>query len=167
MLTAHELIGFMSPSLALEILEGVHTTDKNVYTATLNAVAEARKVRPVFLQRKARADRHQKMLATLARPHLDIAALGVLQSWLIKIQTPMLCDFLDALGIAHDEHGTVESLPETMADEQLRAAVDGLLAKHPAEKVAVYLRAFNDLNQANWANLGEMLDKDARLELGA
>jgi len=167
MLTAHELIGFMSPALALEILEGVHTTDKTVYSATLNAVAVARKVRPIFLQRKARADRHQEMLATLARPHLEMAALGVLQSWLIKIQTAMLCDFLDALGIAHDEHGTVENLPETMADEPLRAAVEGLLAKYPAEKAAVYLRAFNDLNQANWPNLGEMLDKDARLQLGA
>jgi len=33
--------------------------------------------------------------------------------------------------------------------------------------VAVYLRAFNDLNQAKWPNLTALLDQDARLQLGA
>jgi hypothetical protein len=166
MLTAHELIGFMSPTLALEILEGIHTTDKNVYRAALNSVAEARKVRPLFLERKSRADRHKDMLASLAKPNLEMTSLGILQSWLLKIQTKMLTDFLDALGIPH-ENGTVDNLPETIEDAKLTAAVEALLAKYPHEHVAVYLRAFNDLNEANWPNLGAMLDKDARLQLGA
>jgi NADPH-dependent 7-cyano-7-deazaguanine reductase QueF-like protein len=33
--------------------------------------------------------------------------------------------------------------------------------------VAVYLNAFNDMNQANWANLKTMLESDKRLQLGA
>ena len=55
MLTSHELFGFMSPSLALEILTYVYESDKPLYRATLSAVAEARKVRPVFLERRPRA----------------------------------------------------------------------------------------------------------------
>jgi hypothetical protein len=95
-----------------------------------------------------------------------MTSLGILQSWLLKIQTKMLTDFLDALGIPH-ENGTVDNLPETIEDAKLTAAVEALLAKYPHEHVAVYLRAFNDLNEANWPNLGAMLDKDARLQLGA
>ena len=68
MLTSHELLGFMSPALALEILTYAHETDKPLYRATLSAVAEARKLRPVFLERQPRAQQHAMMLTTLARP---------------------------------------------------------------------------------------------------
>ena len=54
-----------------------------------------------------------------------------------------------------------------MEDAKLREAVDGLLAKFPPETVAVYLIAFNDMNEANWPNLKTMLETDARLQLGA
>jgi NADPH-dependent 7-cyano-7-deazaguanine reductase QueF-like protein len=44
--------------------------------------------------------------------------------------------------------------------------VDLLIAKYPAESVAVYLNAFNQFNQAGWANLDEILKSDPRLKLG-
>ena len=66
MLTAHELLGFMSQALALEILSYAYESDKPLYHATLTAVAEARKLRPVFLERQPRAERHVTMLAALS-----------------------------------------------------------------------------------------------------
>jgi hypothetical protein len=165
MLTAHEIFGFMSPALAAEILEQIHAADKPLYRGTLAAVAEARKVRPVFLERKPRPEQHKTVLEMLTRARLEAVAINVLQTWLLKNQTAMLAEYLDALGIKH-ENGAVEDLPKTMEDEKLKSAVEGLLAKHAHEKVAVYLRAFNDLNQAKWPNLAEVLEKDSRLQLG-
>jgi hypothetical protein len=77
----------------------------------------------------------------------------------------MVADFLDALGIAHQE-GVVEDLPPAMDDAKLRAAVESLLAKYPPEAVAVYLHAFNEMNEVEWPNLKAMLDSDPRLQLG-
>ncbi len=165
MLTSHELYGFMSPKLALEILTYVFESDKALYKATLQAVAEARKVRPVFLERQARTDRHNQMLSTLARPSLEAVTGNLIRSWLVKKHKDMLMDFLNALGIQHNE-GVVEDLPGSMDDAKLRPAVDTLLAKYPHEAVAVYLHAFNDMNEANWQNLKTMLESDARLQLG-
>jgi|ERR1051326_129173 hypothetical protein len=165
MLTSHELYGFMSPKLALEILTFAFESDKPLYRATLQAVAEARKVRPVFLERQPRTDRHNQMLSTLTRPSLEMVTANLIRSWLIKKHKDMLVDFLTALGIQHNE-GVVEDLPESMDDAKLRAAIDGLLAKHPHEAVAVYLHAFNDMNEANWQNLKTMLESDSRLQLG-
>ena len=51
-------------------------------------------------------------------------------------------------------------------EAKLKAAVDLLLEKHPREAVAVYLNAFNDMNEAHWENLKTMLESDARLQLG-
>ncbi|MCX6927064.1 MAG: hypothetical protein NT154_28240 [Verrucomicrobia bacterium] len=165
MFTSHELLGFMSPSLALEILTYAHETDKPLYRATLSAVAEARKLRPVFLERQPRPQRHAMMLATLARPSLEMATGNLIRVWLLKKYKQMLIDFLDALGITHEE-GVVEELPATMDDAKIKTAVDALLAKFPPEAVAVYLHAFNEMNEVEWPNLKSMLDSDPRLQLG-
>lgn len=165
MLTSHEMLGFMSPSLAGEIIASAHESDKTLYRAALNAVAEARKVRPVFLERQPRAQRHTTMLACLTRPTMELVAGNLIRNWLVKKQNPMLAQFLDALEIPHKE-GVVEDLPATMDDTKLRTAVDGLLAKYPPEAVAVYLMAFNEMNEANWPNLKSMLESDPRLQLG-
>jgi hypothetical protein len=42
-----------------------------------------------------------------------------------------------------------------------------LLNKYPHEATAVYLNAFNDMNEANWQNLKGLLESDPRLQLGA
>jgi hypothetical protein len=165
MLAAHEIFAFISAGLATEIVEQLHVADKGAYRSILNAVAEARHVRPVFLERKPRPERHKAIVESLGRLRLETVAITALQTWLMKKQTAMLADFLDALGIKHDK-GAVEELPKSVEDEKLRAAVEGLLVKHPHEKVAVYLRAFNDLSQANWPNLAQMLESDPRLQLG-
>jgi len=155
----------MSPALAGEILAFAYEMDKPLYRTTMGAVAEARKVRPVFLERQPRSERHTAMLHTLARPSLEATAGNLLRAWLVKKQKAMLVDFLDGLGIAHNE-GVVDDLPASIEDDKLRAAVDALLAKYPAETVAVYLQAFNEMNQANWPNLKTLLENEPRLQLG-
>ncbi len=165
MLAAHEIFGFMSPALATEIVEQLHAADREAYRALLTAAAEARHVRPVFLERKPRTDQHQALVESLVRPRLEAAAITALQTWLLKQQSAMLTDFLNALAIKHD-NGAVDELPKEMADDKLKPAIEALLGKYPKEKVAVYLRAFNDLSQANWPNLAKMLEDDPRLQLG-
>lgn len=166
MLKSHELFGFMSPTLANEILNFTFESEKPTYRAVLQAVAEAKKLRPVFLERQSRTERNATVLASLARPNLDIAAATLLRAWLVKKNTAMLVEFMNALGIPN-ENGVVENLPAAVDDAKLKIAVDTLLAKHPAEAVAVYLNAFNGMNEAGWLNLKALLEGDARLQLGA
>ena len=166
MLTSHELFGFMSPGLANDIITFTFESDKPTYRATLNAVAQAQHVRPVFLERQPKAQRHAAMLAMLARPPLDLVAGGLIRTWLLKKHKAMLVDFLNALEIKNEE-GVVENLPASMDDAKLKSAIETLLAKYPPEAVAVYLNAFNDMNEANWANLKSILESEPRLQLGA
>src|SRR5512137_2092141 len=115
MLAAHEIFAFMSPALATEIIEKFHSTDKETYRSILNSVAEARHVRPVFLERIPRPECHKAMVESLGRPRLEAVAITTLQTWLIKHETAMLTDYLDALGIKHDK-GAVEELPKSAED---------------------------------------------------
>jgi len=165
MLTSHELLGFMSPALATDILQFTFESDKPAYKATVAAVAQAKHVRPVFLERQPRETRHVAMLAMLTKPILDAAAAALLRAWLVKKHKALLMDFLNALDIPNEE-GVVEDLPAAVDDAKLKAAVETVLGKFPHEVVAVYLNAFNDMNTANWPNLKHLLESDSRLQLG-
>lgn len=165
MLTSHEIFGFMSPALATEILGYIYESDRELYRATVAAVADARKLRPVFFERKSRADRDKEVIAMLSKQRLDLAAANLLRYWLLKKHNAMLGDFLDGLGIAHKD-GVVDDLPATVTDAQLKTAVEGVLAKHPREAVAVYLNAFYSMNESSWPNLKTLLENDSRLQLG-
>jgi len=161
----HELFAAMSRTLAAQILEYTHENDKDLYRGAVTVVAEARKVRPVFLERQPRTERYETMRTVLSRPNATLAADNLIRNWLLKKQNAVLVEFLDALKIKHDK-GVVEAVPETVDDASLNQAVDALLANHPAEVVALYLHAFNGMDEARWKNLDEMLYTDARLELG-
>jgi len=163
-MTSNELIAFMPPELAQEIIEHAYAADKPVYRATLAAVAEARRVRPIFLERQPRVQRHKLMLEVLTQPYMEAVAGNLIRAWLLKKETPMLADFLNHLGIPHKD-GVVDDLPEKVEDDRLKAAVDSLLEKHRREAVIVYLHAFNTMNETSWDNLSTMLDKDPRLQL--
>src|SRR2546425_7538897 len=101
-MTSHELFAAMPSALAVDILEFSHANDKKLYRAALDAIAQARKVRPVFLERQPRVERHVTMTESLGRPALALAADSLLRNWLLKKHTTLLIDFLDALHIQHE-----------------------------------------------------------------
>jgi hypothetical protein len=163
-MTSFELFAAMPATLAADILEFNHTSDKKLYRAALENVAAARKVRVVFLERQPRAERHAAIIASLSRAGQALAADSLLRNWLVKKHAAVLADFLDALGIKHQQ-GVVEELPKGVDDGALKAAVETLLGRHPHDVVAVYLHAFNSMNAESWTNLEALLQAEARLGL--
>ena len=161
---AYQVFGGLSPALSGEILEFAYSTDKTLYRTALDAVAQLRKVRPIYLERQPRTERHTSMATALSRPGLDLAADGLIRNWLLKKNTNMLTEFLDSLNITHDK-GVVEDLPATVEETALEKAVEALLAKYPAETVAVYLHAFHEMNEGKWSNLAAHIETDPRLQL--
>ena len=154
---SHEIFKRMSPALAAEIFTFLQREQKPVYKAAIQGLANQRNLRGVFIERKPPVERHPWLQAALSRPLSDALASHLLQGWLLAAQKPMLNDFLDALEIAHEDDGTVDELPACPPKEKIAAAVEKLLAKYPAETVAVYLHAFRDMDSAvQWPALDEV-----------
>ncbi|MDQ3622071.1 MAG: hypothetical protein M3463_06225 [Verrucomicrobiota bacterium] len=157
----------MSPAVAAQLFAFLIEKEKPLYKATLESLAQQRKLRPVFVERKPREERHAWLHENLGRKASKGVAAHLLQIWLVGAHRKLLCDFLDALGIAHEENGTVETLPPAPSREALVAAIDGLLASHDPEIVAVYLHTFQALDEKGWPALEELLGEDERLKLSA
>ncbi len=162
---SYEVFAALPPALGAGIMEALAESDKEVYRTVVVAVAQVRKVRPIFLDRQPRANRFPALAASLGRPALAVLADNSLRTWLIKKHSALLADFLDALQIPH-ENGVVESLPQSVEDDAVRRAIDLLLQKHPPEPVAIYLRVFNEMNDAGWENFDRIVEDDPRLKLG-
>ena len=163
MLTFHELIGFMSPKMANQILEETQANNREVYRALVASIAQAQKMRPVFIGRQPKERRHKNFVHMLSRTGAEEHAGNLIRAWLFKEHKDVLTDFLGKLGIEHEE-GVVDDLPESIGDAPLNEAVDLLLEKYDRELVAVYLTAFNASNENRWDNLDTMLADDERLQ---
>ena len=164
-MNASELFPRLSPALAAQVLGHLQTAEKPAYQMAISTLAGQRKLRPVFVERKPREERYAWLQTALGRPQAEPIAANVIQMWLMGTQGAMLCDFLDALGIAHDANGGIETLPPAPPAERVQAAVDTLCAKYPRENVAVYLHSFQMMDIAGWSSLGKILEGDERMRL--
>ena len=163
MLTFHELIGFMSPKMANRILEDTQANNREVYRTLVASMAQAQKMRPVFIGRQPKERRHKSFVQMLSRAGSEEHAGNLIRGWLFKEHKDVLTGFLGKLGIEHEE-GMVNDLPESISDDALNAAVDLLIEKYDRELVAVYLTAFNASNENRWGNLDALLAEDERLQ---
>jgi hypothetical protein len=163
---SYELFERMPSERAIEILSYLQKEQAPVFKSVVQGLASQRNLRPVFIERKPPVERYTWIKSALARKANDTLAAHLLQAWLLGAQAPMLCEFLDSLGIKHDADGTVEQLPGSPPKEELRKAIDQLLTKYRAEIVAIYLQAFHDMDSSvSWPPLGEVLAEDERLQL--
>ena len=163
MLTFHELIGFMSPKMANRILEDTQANNREVYRALVASMAQAQKMRPVFIGRQPKERWHKSFVQMLSRTGSEEHAGNLIRGWLFKEHKDVLTGFLGKLGIEHEE-GMVNDLPESISDDALNAAVNLLIEKYDRELVAVYLTAFNASNENRWGNLDALLAEDERLQ---
>jgi len=163
MLSFHELIGFMSPKMANRILEDTQANNREVYRALVASMAQAQKMRPVFIGRQPKERRHKSFVQMLSRAGSEEHAGNLIRGWLFKEHKDVLTGFLGKLGIEHEE-GMVNDLPESISDDALNGAVNLLIEKYDQELVAVYLTAFNASNENRWGNLDTLLAEDERLQ---
>jgi len=166
MYKTNEIFAKMPAPVAAALFTHLAEKEPNLLQATLTTLCQQRKIRPVFFDRKPRTERYAWIREGLSRKQNADVAAHSLQIWLVGAQSKLLCDFLDGLGIQHDEHGTIEELPAAPEKAKLAEVVTSLLEKHDPGVVAVYLHAFQATDENGWATLEELLREDSRLNIG-
>ncbi len=165
-MTPSEIFASITPQRSAAIFTHFYENEKPLYKATIETLSKQRKLRPIFIERKPREERFTWMRDAVARKTNDGIAAQLLQIWLVGAQRSLLCEFLDGLDIKHDENGTIEELPPSPKRDALEKLIATLLEKHDRETIAIYLHAFQALDDKGWDALGEILATDERLRLG-
>jgi hypothetical protein len=166
--TIPQIVQYVSPALADTIFVHAQTDERETFASIMGALTETLKFRPFIWKTWAKNRQREWLWTNLRQPRFAAAALQLFQEWFFTQRTPMLNQFLDALGIAHNEEGLIqEDLPETLDETKVRESVEGLLKAFPAEETALYLHLFQHGRKDGWASLGSLLANDPRLKLGS
>ena len=161
----HALWPTLPPQLANDILLSVQKSSKKLYRTAVEVMAPRMGVRVPILIEMPKARRHADWIQILGRPEMEVLSFNLFSTWLIEAQRPMLCAWLDSLGIEHGENGCADNFPSQPDAALLKKGVEGLLKQFDPIIVSVYLRCFNQIDETQWAALDEILSTDPRLQL--
>ena len=163
----HELFKQVAPAIVAELFTTFREEEREVYKSALASLAQSRKLRPVFIQKKPVVEQIAWMHKTLKLRGSDTIGEHLLQVWFMKFQQPLLIGFCDGMGINHNGEGSVEGeLPAEMDATRLKETVDGLYADFNPKVVSLYLYLFNLQRPGGWDALTDMLANDGRIVLG-
>jgi hypothetical protein len=163
----HTIWPTLSPQLANDILLAVQKGNKKLYRTAVEVMAPRMGVRVPTLLETPKAQRHEAWIRILARPEMEVLSFNLLSTWLIENHRPMLCAWLDALGIEHGANGCADNFPPQPDAAVLKKSVNLLLQKFDSRIVGVYLRTFNQIDETQWPVLDEILSTEPRLQLKA
>lgn len=163
---AHELYNAVDPALVTQMLDWFRDNDRNVYKSALATLAQTKKLRLVFVQKKPLAEQYAWVHKTLKGKAADTIGEHLLQAWFMAGNQEMLAKFCDVMGIEHDGKGSVTGdLPESLDAAKLDEAVDALVVAYDPKLVALYLYVFNLQTPGGWESLTAKLASDPRLVL--
>jgi len=160
----HTLWTTLPPQLANDILLAVQKGNKKLYRTALEVMAPRMGIRVPTLVEMPKTQRHATWIQILGRPEMEVLGFNLFSTWLIETQRPMLCAWLDALGIEHGDNGCADTFPPQPDATVLKKGVDILLEKFDPQIVGVYLRAFNQIDETQWPALDEILRTEPRLQ---
>ena len=151
----------MTDDVAATILGDVKRETPDLYREALATAAGAFRMRPDALRQQPITRQAATIRRALTQVTQQDLGAHILINWLTTSQKPMLVQFLDDLGIVHEE-GTVKGEIGPEPDpERLAAAVANLRASFPAEHVRLYLSAFAVITADEWQHLPGLIDAEA------
>jgi hypothetical protein len=163
---AHELYTAVDPAIITQILDWFRAHDRNVYKSAVATLANNRKLRPVFVEKKSMADQYAWVAKTLKLKACNTIGEHLLQAYLMAGQQSLLAMFCDGMGIPHDGKGSVVGdLPKKLDAARLDATVDRLVELFDPKLLTVYLHCFNMQQAEGWPELTAKLESDERLKL--
>ena len=163
---AHELYSAVDPAVVTQILDWFRTNDRNVYKSAVATLATNRKLRPIFIEKRAMADQYTWVHKTLKLRACDTIGEHLLQAYLMAGQQSLLAMFCDGMGIPHDGKGSVVGdLPKKLDAERLASTIDRLVGLFDPKLLTVYLHCFNMQLPDGWPELTAKLESDERLVL--
>ncbi len=163
---AHELYTAVDPAIVKQILDWFRANDRNVYKSAVATLASNRKLRPVFVEKKAMAEQYAWIHKTLKLKACDTIGEHLLQAYLMAGQQSLLAMFCDGMGIPHDGKGSVVGdLPKKLDPERLNTTIDRLADVFENKLLTIYLHCFNMQLPNGWPELSAKLEADERLAL--
>ncbi len=154
---AYQVFGRMNPEQTTALMDELAAEAPGIYTQAVAAAAAVMKARPKFMMSLPAEKRGQMVRRSLARVAASPLAEEVLASYFLGPKKDLLIEWLDALGIAHEEGSLEEGDPECPPEDKLRDIVEAFRKEEDREVRELLLQAFASQSAIDWPPLEALI----------
>ncbi len=158
---SYHVFASMSAGRAAQMLKPLAQKAPAVFAQAVAVASAALKARPVYLLRQPFAKRAEAVRRALSRVASDPVASEVLAVYFLECRSKLLVEWLDTVGLEHEEGTLKDDAPAPPADAPLRTAVDVFLAVDDDPDRRILLGAFAAQDAIEWSVLDELIAASA------
>jgi hypothetical protein len=150
---SYQVFAAMAPERAVAMMRVLSKEAPAMFRQAVDAAAIAIKARPVYMRRQPFEKRAEAVRRSLSRVVANPVADELLAVYFLECRKPLLIEWLDRVGLAHDEGTLEQDAPEQPAPGQLEKAIAEFLAADSDEDRELLLRAFAAQDAVDWPAL--------------
>lgn len=156
-----QVFAAMSPEEAERMMKVLSKEAPAMFRQAVDAAAASIKARPVYLRRQPFEKRAAAVRRSLARILANPVADELLAVYFLECRKELLLEWLDLVGLAHEDGTLEEEAPGQPAEADLTVAVEKYRAAGDDPDRELLLRAFAAQSAVAWPALDALLGFEA------
>ena len=158
---SYQVFAAMSPEEATRVMKTLSEGSPAMFRQAVDAAAIAGKARPAYLRKQPFERRAQAVRRSLSRVATNPVADELLAVYFLECRKALLLEWLDLLGLDHDDGALKEDAPAQPEEKALAAAVEKLRASSgdagDAADRELLMKAFAAQDAIDWSALDAQL----------
>ena len=152
-----QVFAAMTPEEAERVMRVLSQEVPAMFRQAVDAAAISIKARPVYLRRQPFEKRAAAVRRSLARVATNAVADELLAVYFLECRKPLLLEWLDLLGLAHEDGTLEDDAPAQPDASELAAAVEKYRGAGDEPDRELLLHAFAAQNAIDWPALDALL----------
>lgn len=152
-----QVFAAMTPEEAEAFFSRIKESAPAIFAQSVHAASAALKSRPAFMLKQPFAKQVAAVRRALSRVATNPIADETLAVYFLEVQKGLLVEWLDAVGLAHEDGALEEDEPEQPEETKLRETVATFRAQDEDPDRELLLRAFAAQNSIDWPILDELI----------
>jgi len=154
---SYQVFAAMTPEEAERMLRVLSKDSPAMFRQMVDAAAVSIKARPVFLRNQSFELRAKTIRRALARVSANLVADELLAIYFLECRKPLLLEWLDLIGLAHEDGTLKDEEPSEPSASDLAAAVAKYRGAGDDPDRELLLRAFAAQGAIEWPALDALL----------
>ncbi len=154
----YQIFAAMGPESTQRFFAGLAEGSPAMFTQLVHAAASAMKSRPAYVKKLSMDKKSSAMRRALSRVGADPLAEEMLALYFLECRKELLAEWLDGLGIEHDDGTLKQDTPDPPDEATLRGFVETFRkGENPTDR-ELLLRAFSAQSAVDWPILESLLE---------
>ncbi len=156
---AFQIFAAMSNERVADLLKAMGEESPGVLMQAVQVAAASMNARPSYINKLPFAKKAATIRRALARVTANEIAEEILAVYFLQTRKALLADWLDSVGLEHEEGILKESNPSQPPEESLRTTVKSFLAGEGPEDRLLLLQTFAGQSVIDWPVLDALLEE--------